>query len=186
MEERRLCVAVSGKGSILAAMIEDDLPISLVLADRECRGLEIAKSANIPTALIKRVDFTPDFDRVGYSHRVVEMLQRHRITDVAMAGYMTILEYPVFRYYPGRIYNTHPSLLPEFKGDHAVKDALEAGVKVTGCNIHIATKELDAGPVLAQMPVEVLPGDTEETLHERIKEVERKLYPQVLRRLLRW
>ena len=76
--------------------------------------------------------------------------------------------------------NTHPALLPAFKGWHAVRDALAAGVKVTGCTVHLVTEEVDSGPILAQEAVPVLDDDTEETLHERIKEVERRLYPDVI------
>ena len=82
---------------------------------------------------------------------------------------------------PGQILNTHPALLPAFKGWHAVRAALEYGVKVTGCTVHIVTEEMDAGPILAQEPVRVLDGDTEETLHERIKEVERWLFPETIK-----
>ena len=88
------------------------------------------------------------------------MLKRHEIDLVAMAGFMTILEHPIHDVYGGMITNTHPSLLPAFKGWHAVEDALAAGVKVTGCTVHIATLDLDNGPILAQEPVAVLPGDT--------------------------
>jgi phosphoribosylglycinamide formyltransferase-1 len=101
-----------------------------------------------------------------------------------MAGFMTILEKPIFDAFPGRVVNTHPSLLPSFRGAHAVADAIEAGVKVTGCTIHVAVPEVDAGPILAQEAVAVLPDDTTETLHERIKQVERRLYPTVLRELV--
>jgi phosphoribosylglycinamide formyltransferase-1 len=82
------------------------------------------------------------------------------------------------------VLNTHPSLLPSFKGAHAVRDALAAGVKVTGCTVHVATAEVDAGPILAQEAVPVLPGDDEATLHERIKAVERRLYPATIKELL--
>jgi phosphoribosylglycinamide formyltransferase-1 len=101
-----------------------------------------------------------------------------------MAGFGTILEKPVHDAFPGRIVNTHPALLPAFKGWHAVDDALAAGVKVTGCTVHLATLEVDDGPILAQEAVPVLDDDTAETLHERIKEVERRLYPRVLRELI--
>ncbi|HET6874315.1 MAG TPA: formyltransferase family protein, partial [Acidimicrobiales bacterium] len=90
----------------------------------------------------------------------------------------------IFDVYPGRILNTHPALLPAFKGWHAVRDALAAGVKVTGTTVHVATEEVDAGPILAQEAVYVEEGDTEATLHERIKAVERRLYPETIRRFL--
>ena len=101
-----------------------------------------------------------------------------------MAGFGTILGADIFSVYPGRILNTHPALLPAFKGWHAVRDALAAGVKVTGCTVHIATEAVDEGPILAQEAVLVEPGDTEETLHERIKSVERRLYPETIRLFL--
>jgi len=104
---------------------------------------------------------------------------------VAMAGFGTVLGPPIFEVYYGRILNTHPALLPAFKGWHAVRDAIEAGVKVTGTTVHIATEEVDAGPILAQEPVRVEPGDTEESLHERIKVVERRLYPETIRLFMR-
>jgi phosphoribosylglycinamide formyltransferase-1 len=90
----------------------------------------------------------------------------------------------MFDAYDGRVLNTHPSLLPAFQGAHAVRDALEHGVKVTGCTVHVATMELDDGPILAQEPVPVLPGDDEPTLHERIKVVERRLYPDTIRAII--
>ncbi len=98
-----------------------------------------------------------------------------------MAGFGTVLASAVFDAYPGRVLNTHPALLPAFKGWHAVEDALAAGVKVTGCSVHVATAEVDSGPILAQEPVAVLPGDSAESLHERIKAVERRLYPETIR-----
>ncbi|HVM02975.1 MAG TPA: formyltransferase family protein, partial [Acidimicrobiales bacterium] len=96
-----------------------------------------------------------------------------------------VLDKPLFDAFPGRVLNTHPALLPAFPGWHAVEEALAAGVKVTGCTVHVATEDVDAGPILAQEAVPVLPGDTVESLHERIKEVERRLYPRTLRELLR-
>ncbi len=84
----------------------------------------------------------------------------------------------------GRILNIHPSLLPEFKGSHAVRDALKAGVKKTGCTVHLVTEELDAGPVILQAEVPVLPGDTEETLHARIHEQEHRIYPEAVKTVI--
>jgi phosphoribosylglycinamide formyltransferase-1 len=102
-----------------------------------------------------------------------------------MAGFMTILDQPVHDVFGGRITNTHPSLLPAFKGAHAIADALAAGVTTTGCTVHFATLAVDDGPILAQEAVPVLSDDTEESLHERIKEVERRLYPEVLLSLIK-
>jgi phosphoribosylglycinamide formyltransferase-1 len=102
-----------------------------------------------------------------------------------MAGFGTILDKPIHDRFPRQIVNTHPALLPSFKGWHAVDHALAAGVKVTGVTVHYATLEVDDGPIIAQEAVPVLDDDTVETLHERIKTVERRLYPEVLRSLVR-
>jgi phosphoribosylglycinamide formyltransferase-1 len=112
------------------------------------------------------------------------VLIEHRVDLVAMAGFGTIITASVHAAYPGRILNTHPSLLPAFKGWHAVRAAIEADVTETGCTVHVATEQLDDGPILAQRRVAVFPDDTEETLHERIKEVERQLYPLVVGRVM--
>jgi phosphoribosylglycinamide formyltransferase-1 len=177
-------VLASGGGTILQALLEAELPIVVVLVDRPSAATERAAAAGVATEVVARESFGPDFDRVAYTHRVVDALERHGVDLVAMAGFGTILEKPVHDAFPGRIVNTHPALLPAFKGWHAVDDALAAGVKVTGCTVHFATLEVDDGPILAQEAVEVRPDDTAATLHERIKEVERRLYPAVLRRMI--
>lgn len=178
---KNLAIFVSGTGSLLEAMIQDRLPISLVLADRHCRGLEIAKDAGITQQLVERTDFSKTFDRRRYTIEINRTLLLFGINFVAMAGFMTILDPIIFKVYQDRILNTHPALLPSFKGDHAVRDALAFGVKVTGCTIHIATENLDQGKILAQEAVPVLPSDNQATLHERIKIVERRLYPATIR-----
>jgi phosphoribosylglycinamide formyltransferase 1 len=181
----RLAVAVSGAGTILEAMLAAGLRPRLVLADRPCRGLDLAAAAGLPTELLRR-RFGADFNRAGYTDEVAALLTGHHVDALAMAGFMTVLAPSLFasEAFAGRILNTHPSLLPAFPGDHAVRDALAYGVKVTGCTIHIATAELDAGPILAQAAVEVQPGDTESTLQERIKQVERVLYPATIKGFL--
>ena len=179
-----LGVLASGSGTILQALVDDGLPIAAVVVDRPCTAMERARAAGIPVELVERTSFGADFDRLAFTHRIVDALKRHDIDLVAMAGFMTVLDQPVHDAFPHRITNTHPSLLPAFKGAHAVADALDAGVKVTGCTVHFATLIVDEGPILAQEAVPVLPDDTTETLHERIKVVERRLYPSVLRDLL--
>jgi phosphoribosylglycinamide formyltransferase-1 len=125
-----------------------------------------------------------DFDRLEYTHLVLDALQRHDVDLVAMAGFGTVVDKPLFDAFPGRVLNTHPALLPAFPGWHAVEDALAAGVKVTGCTVHVATLDVDAGPILAQEAVPVLADDTVTSLHERIKAVERRLYPRTVKEFL--
>ncbi len=181
----RVGVLASGSGTILRAMLERGLPIAVVVADRPCGALDIAREHGVAAELVERRDFSSNFDRVAYTHEVVDVLHRHDIELVAIAGFGTILSKPFVDAYGGRAVNTHPALLPSFKGWHAVRDALEFGVKVTGPTVHLVTEDVDAGPILAQEAVPVLDDDTEESLHERIKEVERRLYPEVIERLTR-
>ncbi len=179
----RLAVLVSGSGTILKAMFEAGLPVSVVLSDRPCAGLVLAEERGVPSELVDRRSyggFGPEFDRDGFTATVTATLVAHQVDLVAMAGFGTVLTGAVHRTFPRRILNTHPALLPAFPGWHGVRDALAAGVAETGCTVHLATVEMDAGPILAQEVVPVLAGDTEETLHERIKVVERTLYPSTV------
>lgn len=177
----RIGVLASGSGTLLDAILADGLPVVVVVVDRPCRAADVAAGHGVPCVLVERNSFGPDFDRLAFTHRVVDALAVHDVDLVVMAGFGTVFEKPIHDAYPDRILNTHPALLPSFPGWHAVADALAAGVKVTGCTVHLATVEVDAGPILAQEAVPVLPGDTVESLHERIKEVERRLYPATIR-----
>ena len=180
----RLGVLASGTGTILQAIVDAGLEVSVAVVDRRCGAVEVAQQAGVPVEVVERTSFGKDFDRDAYTHDVVDAMKPYEIDVIAMAGFGTILTQPIHDAYPGRILNTHPALLPAFKGWHAVEDALEYGVKVTGWTVHIATLEVDAGPIIAQEPIEVLPGDTKESLHERIKEVERSRYPEVIREFM--
>ena len=178
---------MSGTGTILDAMIRAGLPVALVASDRRCRGLDLAFGAGIETLLVSREEFggfAKTFDREGFTEELTSALRVRDIDLVAMAGFGTIVTAPFHAAYPGRVLNTHPSLLPAFKGWHAVAQALASGEGETGCTVHIATEELDDGPILAQRRVPIVPEDTEETLHERIKAVERELYPLVVGRVM--
>ena len=164
-----------------------DIDVALVTSDRPCRGLDVAFAAGIETLLVSREEFggfAKSFDREGFTDELTDALQGRDIDLVAMAGFGTIVTGNFHRAYPERVLNTHPSLLPDFKGWHAVAQALESGVTETGCTVHIATEALDDGPILAQRRVPVEADDTEETLHERIKLVERELYPLVVGRVM--
>lgn len=173
-------VLASGSGTVLKAILEAGVPVEVVVVDRDCPAIEIASGAGVAVEVVERGPLK-SLDRVEFTHRIVDALGRHHVDTVVMAGFMTVLEKPVFDAFPDRVLNTHPALLPSFRGAHAVEEALAMGVKVTGCTVHIATPEVDAGPILAQEAVPVLPDDTAETLHERIKEVERRLYPQTIK-----
>jgi phosphoribosylglycinamide formyltransferase-1 len=179
----RLAVLVSGSGTILRAMFDAGLPVTTVLADRPCAGLDLAQERGAAAELVDRTvygGFGEGFDREGFTATVAATLVAHQVDLVAMAGFGTVMTQAVHDAFGGRILNTHPALLPAFPGWHGVRDALAAGVSETGCTVHLATLEMDAGPILAQRAVPVLPDDTEETLHERIKVVERELYPETV------
>jgi len=180
----RLAVLASGGGTILDAMARSGLPISLVLVDRPCKAEKVAADHGLACELVERTSFGPDFDRADYTRQVTERLQAAQIELVAMAGFGTVLDQPIQDAYEGRILNTHPSLLPAFPGWHAVDDAMDYGVKVTGCTVHVATLEVDAGPILAQQAVAVESDDTVDTLHERIKTVERDLYVRTVSEII--
>jgi phosphoribosylglycinamide formyltransferase 1 len=178
----RIGVLASGGGSNLQAILEAGLPVVVVVVDRPCGAIQLAEGAGVAAEVVKRSSFGTDFDRSAYTEQVVEALQRHGVELVVMAGFGTILEKQIHDAFPGHILNTHPSLLPAFPGWHSVEDALVAGVKITGCTIHVAVPEVDSGPILAQEAVPVLDDDTKESLHERIKAVEHRLYPETIRK----
>lgn len=180
----RLGVLASGTGTILQAIVDAGLAVSVAVVDRRCGAVEVAQQAGIPVELVERTSFGKEFDRDSYTHQVVDALKPYEIDVLAMAGFGTILSQPIHDAYPARILNTHPALLPAFKGWHAVEEALAYGVKVTGWTVHLATLDVDSGPILAQEAVTVEPSDTKDTLHERIKEVERRRYPEVIREFL--
>ena len=180
----RIAVLASGSGTLLEAILDDGIPVALVVTDRPSKVQGVAESHGVATELVERTSYGAAFDRDAYTQDVVALLARHDIELVVMAGFGTILGAAIHQAFPHRILNTHPALLPSFKGWHAVRDALAYGVKVTGCTVHVAILEVDAGPILAQEAVAVRPADDETSLHERIKAVERRLYPQTIRAVL--
>ncbi len=175
-----LAVLVSGTGSILDAMIEAGLPVDLVVSDRPCTAVTRAADHDVEAIVVHRSSFGDDFNRDGYSALLADRLSERSVALVAMAGFGTVLSRPFYDGFAGRVLNTHPALLPAFPGWHGVRDALAAGVDVTGCTVHQATLEVDAGLILAQEEVKVRPDDDETSLHERIKVVERRLYVDTL------
>jgi phosphoribosylglycinamide formyltransferase 1 len=186
-EDRRVAVLVSGHGSNLQALLDaaaapgSGMAVVLVAADRpDAFGLERARRAGVDTAVVRPADHP---DRRAFDLALRDRVAAARPDVVCLAGFMRILGPAFVRAFPDRIVNTHPSLLPAFRGAHAVRDALAYGVKVTGCTVHLVDEEVDHGPVLFQAAVPVEPGDDEDRLHERIKAQEHRLLPLAVRLL---
>lgn len=157
--------------------------VAAVISDRPtAAGLEIASSAGIPTAVIDLAEFP---SRDLWDQAVARAVASFSPDLVVLAGFMRILGAPSLERFNGRIINTHPALLPAFPGAHGVRDALAAGVKVTGCSVIIVDAGVDTGPIVAQAAIEVRDNDTEQTLHERIKTVERTLVADTVGRMAR-
>jgi phosphoribosylglycinamide formyltransferase-1 len=186
----RLVVLVSGSGTNLQALLDaiDSDPsygatIVAVGADREgIAGLERAERAGLPTFVVRVRDHA---DRAAWDLALTEATRRYEPDLVVSAGFMKIVGKEFLAVYGGRFVNTHPALLPSFPGAHGVRDALAYGAKMTGCTVHFVDDGVDTGPVIAQSAVEIRPDDTEDALHERIKQAERRLLVEVVGRLSR-
>lgn len=179
-------VWASGTGTNLQALLDDTLDpscpyrVTLVVSDREdAYALERARKFGVEKVVF--LDPKAYASREAYDDALGDLVEREGIDLVCMAGFMRILGPKLIERLRWRILNIHPALLPSFRGARAVRDALAFGVKVTGTTVHFAVEEVDYGPIIAQASVPVLEDDTEETLHERIKEVEHRIYPEAVR-----
>ena len=178
---KSVAVLASGTGTLLKAIIdnqENRYRVDLVVADQICPALQRAKNAGIRTAVVPM-----ETNRNAWNDKMVAAVASVEPDLVVSAGFMRLLGPAFVQEFEGRIINAHPSLLPSFPGAHAVRDALEHGVKVTGCTVHYVDAGLDSGEIIAQRAVEVQPGDTESELHERIKKVEREQLVHLLHNL---
>ncbi|CAN5481800.1 phosphoribosylglycinamide formyltransferase [soil metagenome] len=178
----RLVVLASGTGSLLKSLLEaavDDYPgrVVAVGVDRDCPALDIAAAADLPTFTVRLGEYD---DRTSWDAAIAEATAAHQPDIVVAAGFMKILGPQFLSRFPGRVVNTHPALLPAFPGAQAVPNALAYGVRITGTTVHLVDDGVDTGPILAQAAVPVLDDDDEQTLHERIKVVERRLLVDVL------
>ena len=178
----KIVILASGTGTLLQSVIDhvdrELVDIVAVGSDRPCEAVERAKRAQLPTFLVEYVPGKTD--RQQWNADLVEALRSYQPDVVVSAGFMRILGEAVVDAFPGRIINTHPALLPAFPGAHGVRDALNYGVKVTGSTVHVVDAGVDTGPIIAQEPVVVDANDTEDSLHEKIKKVERQLLVEVL------
>lgn len=178
-----VAVLASGSGTLLDAILSEGIPVALVLTDRPCKATEVADRHGVASVVHERASFGPSFDREAYTEEVAELLAERDIDLVVMAGYGTVFGQAIHDAYPFRILNTHPALLPAFKGWHAVRDALAYGVKLTGCTVHLVDEQVDHGPIVAQEAVAVRDDDTEDRLHGRIQRVEHRLLPATVKLL---
>lgn len=180
----RLGILISGRGSNFEAIADNisagtiDASIAVVISNRaDARGLEIARERGLPTACIP----SKGIDRQAYDRMLVDELHKHGVELVCLAGFMRLLSAGFIREFPNRIVNIHPSLLPAFPGLDAQHQALEHGVKITGCTVHFVDENLDAGPILIQAAVPVEDSDTADTLSARILKEEHRIYSEALR-----
>ncbi len=188
MTRKRVAILISGRGSNMVALIEAakaaDYPaeIALVLSNvADAAGLTRARDTGIATEIVDHKPFGKD--REAFDRSVDATLQAHRIDIVCLAGFMRVLTPWFVERWNRRLINIHPSLLPAFKGLHTHERALAEGAKEHGATVHYVVPELDAGPIIAQESVPVLPGDTADQLAARVLEIEHRIYPAALRRV---
>lgn len=185
----KIGVLASGAGTtaqaLLDASLSDELEgskVAVVVSDKaNAPVLDRAADAGVEPLFLDPKAFP---DREAYSVAIADALEERGVDFVCLAGFMKVLSPPFIKRFEKRVLNNHPSLLPAFPGAHPVRDTLAWGVKVTGATVHFVDEEMDNGAIVLQEPVAVLDGDDEETLHERIKQVERRLYPQAVRLVL--
>jgi len=182
VRKTRLAVFVSGSGTNLQAIIDAGIPtveIVLVLSSNpDAYALERAKKHGIPAEAADHKNFP---GRDEHEKHVLELLEPYDVDLIALAGFMRILSPHFVRSYKNKIINIHPALLPSFPGMHAAKQALESGVKFTGCTVHFVDEGVDTGPIILQAVVPVRDDDDEESLFERIHEEEHRIYPEALK-----
>lgn len=185
--ELRIGVLGSGSGTnceaILEACAAGKIPgrVVIVLSDvADAKILERARRRGIEARFIGPSRFKTKLEP-ELEQQIVVALQETGVQLVALAGYMRVVKAPLLNAFPGRIMNIHPSLLPSFPGLHAWEQAVNYGVRVSGCTVHFVSEGIDAGPVILQEPVPVFDNDTAQTLHQRIQVIEHKLYPEAIR-----
>lgn len=189
MPTLRVVVLVSGTGTLLRALLTAcadpnyGVTVTAVGADRsDAPALRAARAAGVETFACAVEDYP---NRLAWDTELTRLVGRHQPDLVISAGFLKLVGAPFLREFAGRFINTHPSLLPAFPGMHAVGDALAYGVRVTGCTVFFVDGGVDSGPIIDQRVVPVLPADTEDILHERIKVVERAMLADVVGRMSR-
>ncbi len=182
--KKKLVILISGSGSNLQAFIDAtqqgrlDADIALVISNKPgVKGLERAEAANLPTAVLEHQTFP---DRPAFDHALMALIDRHQPDAIILAGFMRILTAEFVSHYSGKLFNIHPSLLPSYPGLHTHRRALENQDREAGASVHFVVPELDAGPLIIQARVPILPGDNENTLASRVLVQEHIIYPMAI------
>lgn len=180
-----IAVFCSGNGTNFQAIVDSckkgliNADVALMVCDnQDAYALKRAKEENIKTLLLSVKDFS---SKDVFEARIIEELEKEKIELICLAGYMRILGKYFVERYRNRIINIHPALLPSFKGNKAIDEAWDYGVKLTGITIHFVNEDMDAGPIILQEPIKIEENDTRQTLEEKIHNLEHKLYPEAIR-----
>lgn len=183
-QRKKTAILISGRGSNMSALLraaaDADFPAKIVAVisdNADAPGLKAAEAAGVPALAVPSTNFT---DRISHERALEAVLAEREAELICLAGFMRLLSAGFVARREGRMLNIHPSLLPLFPGLHTHARAIEAGMRVHGCTVHFVTPQMDAGPIIAQAAVPVLPGDTADALAERVLQVEHRLYPLAL------
>lgn len=183
--KKQIVVFISGNGSNMVALIkaskQKEYPaeiIAVICDNPHAKGIEKAQNSNLPVHVIDRKSYST---KEAHEESIFTILSQYKPDLICFAGYMRLISPRFVKFYEGRILNIHPSLLPAFKGLKTHERVLDAGVKITGCTVHVVTEDMDGGKILAQAAVPVCHSDTPESLAQRVLRAEHKLYPEALK-----
>ena len=183
--KKKVVILISGSGTNMVSLVEatrtNDFPaevVAVISDNKDAKGIEKARILGLSTYIIERKNFT---DKQTFETALLDRINACQPDIVCLAGFMRLISQRIIAPYEGRILNIHPALLPLFRGLHTHQRALDAGVKITGCTVHLVTEGMDEGTILGQAAVPVLENDTADRLAERVLKVEHKLYPATLR-----
>ena len=183
--KKKVVILISGSGTNMVSLVEatrtNDFPaevVAVISDNKDAKGIEKARILGLSTYIIERKNFT---DKQTFETALLDRINACQPDIVCLAGFMRLISQRIIAPYEGQILNIHPALLPLFRGLHTHQRALDAGVKITGCTVHLVTEGMDEGTILGQAAVPVLENDTADSLAERVLKVEHKLYPATLR-----
>tara|TARA_B100001113_G_C21106344_1_gene621052 strand:- start:1650 stop:2237 length:588 start_codon:yes stop_codon:yes gene_type:complete len=188
LSKANIAIFISGRGSNMVSLIEamqanevDAIPVVVISDQSDAKGITRAQTLGVPCEIVSQNNFS---NKELFERHIITLLRRYHVDWIALAGYMVIVGQELLAAYPDRIINIHPSLLPTFKGLNAQQQALDYGVKYSGCTVHYVTANVDGGKIINQCVVEVKPNDTVDSLSARILIKEHELYPRALQKVI--